>query len=201
MQGWEHIGSESPAGGNMSRVPYWVNDALSQMYAKDADVFRRACYEDRLIMLRGKTYQYAIGCGGQAGQYRSYYRRKRSTGKRNRATALVIREGKVLLVRDKGRRRLSLPGGAIPATKSGLDAMKRHLLRETGLKVRNADLMFTHESRVNRHHVFRIDAVGKVRLPSGDVAEYAWWDGNVETPVRNSVREILSGARIVFTRQ
>ena len=198
MKGWEHIGSESPAGGNMSRVSNWVTDALSKMYAKDMDVFRRSTYQNRPIMLKGKTYQYAIGCGGQAGQYRSYYRRKRSTGKRNRATALVIREGRLLLVRDKGRRRHSLPGGAIRGMESGLDAVKRHLERDTGLKVQNAYLMFTHDSRVNRHHVFRIDAVGKVRFLSGAVREYAWWDGNVETPVRNSVRDIVSGAKVVF---
>ncbi len=65
----------------MSRVPRWVKDALSKMYAKDMDVFRRAAYRNRLIVLKGKTFRYAIGCGGQAGQYRSYYRRKRSARK------------------------------------------------------------------------------------------------------------------------
>ncbi len=201
MSKWEHIGSESPAGGDLSRVPSWVEDALSQMYAKDMDVFRRACYEERPIMLKGKTYRYAIGCGGQAGQYRSYYRRKRRTSKRNRATALVVREGKVLLVRDKGRRRCALPGGAIEGMESGIDAVKRHLRRDTSLKAQDAYLLFNHDSRVNRHHVFRIDAVGNVRLLNEELSGYAWWDGNPALPVRKSVREIIFKAGIVFGQQ
>ena len=185
----------------MSRVPNWVEDALSQMYAKDMDVFRRACYEERPIMLKGKTYRYAIACGGQAGQYRQYYRRKRRTSKRNRATALVVRDGKVLLVKDKGRRRCALPGGAIEGMEPGIDAVKRHLQRETGLEAQNAYPLFNHDSRVNRHHVFRMDAVGKVRLLSGELSGYAWWDGNPKLPVRKSVREILDKTGIVFGQQ
>ena len=201
MKDWEHIGSESPAGGDMSRVPNWVKNALSKMYAKDHNIFRRACYENRPIMLKGKTFRYLIGCGGQAGQYRDYFRRKRPKAKRNRATALVIRDGKVLLVRDKGRRRYSLPGGAISGMESGLEAMKRHLQRETGLNVRNAYLMFTHDSKVNHHRVYRIEAVGQVGVLSEELSELAWWDGNVDTPVRKSVRAIVSGAKVVFGQE
>lgn len=81
MKDWEHIGTESPAGGDLSRVPSWVKAALSKMYAKDSGVFRMAAYRNRLIMLKGRIFRYAVGCGGQAGQYRSYYRRKRSARK------------------------------------------------------------------------------------------------------------------------
>ena len=200
LKDWEHIGSESPAGGDMSRVPSWVNDALSNMYAKDMDVFRRAAYKNRLITLKGKTFRYAIACGGQAGQYRSYYRRRRRMAKRNRATALVIRDGKVLLVRDKGRRRYSLPGGAISGTESGLEAVKRHLRRETGLNVRYAYLMFTHDSQVNHHRVYRIEASGQAGALSEELSKVAWWDGNVDTPVRKSVRQIVSGAKVILGR-
>ena len=171
------------------------------MYAKDMDVFRRACYENRPITLKGKTYRYKIVCGGQAGQYRNYLRRKRPIGKRNRATALVIRDGRVLLVKDKNSRRYSLPGGPIRDMESGLDAVKRHLQRETGLKVRDAYVMFNHDSRVNLHRVYRIDAIGKARVSSEELSKFAWWDGNADTPVRKSVREIVSGAKVVFGQE
>ena len=182
----------------MSHVPSWVMDSMKQMYEKDGSIFLRQPKKDSLSILKGKRYQYAITCNGQAGQWRDYYRRKRRTKKRIRATALVVRDGKVLLVRNKGMRRFSLPGGTIEKLEPGSDAAERHLEEETRLEPSSVYPMFNYESRANSHRVFRIDAKGKVRIHSNDISDYTWWDGSPELPIRNSVRDILSKAKIEF---
>ena len=190
---WELIGTESPAAAETSRVPKWVDDALSGMYKRDSGIFRKAQAEGRRIHLTGRNYRYAITCEGQAGQYRKFYRRKRV----DRAAALVVREERVLLVRSKGRRRYALPGGAIEEGESGRDALDRHLNEQANLKVRGLYLLFNYKSRTNRHRVFRVQAEGRVRIRSKLLDAYVWWDGNFELPVRDSAREIISRARIL----
>ena len=195
---WELISLSSPAGETMSHVPLWVIDTMNQMYEKDGSVFLRAAETGKPIYVKGKTYQYAITCNGQAGQWRDYYRRKRRTKKRNRATALVVRDGKVLLVRYKGRRRYSLPGGAIEEMDSGSDAAVVRLKEKTDLEAYSVYPMFNYESRANRHRVYSIDAKGRVRIRSKDLSENIWWDGSPELPIRGSVRIILSKAKLHF---
>ncbi len=194
---WELIGTESPVGAQTSDVPGWVTDALSRMYERHPGIFRTAEAEGRRIFLTGKNYRYAITCEGQAGQYRSIYRRKRV----DHATALVVRDERVLLVRNKGRRRYSLPGGAIEEEESGRDALVRHLKEQTNLKVRGSYLLFNYKSRANRHRVFRVEAVGNVRVRRKVLDSYAWWDVNSELPVRDSAREIIAGARLKSGRR
>ena len=164
------------------------------MYEGDPAIFRRAQAEVRRIHLTGMKYRYAITCEGQAGQYRSFYRRKRV----ERAAALVVREARVLLVRSKGRRRYSLPGGAIEEGESGGDALDRHLNEQANLKVRGSYLLFNYKGRTNRHRVFRVQAEGKLSIRSRLLDAHVWWDGKFELPVRNSAREIISRARVLL---
>ena len=191
---WELIGTESPVGAKTSDVPRWVIDAQSRMYERDPGIFRTAEAEGRRVVLTGRNYRYAITCKGQAGQYRNFYRRKRV----DRAAALAVREGKVLLVRNTGRRRYSLPGGAIEEGESGGDAIALHLNEQTNLKVRGSYLLFSYKSRANRHRVLRVEAVNSVRVRRKVLDSYAWWDVNSELPVRDSAREIISRARITL---
>ena len=167
------------------------------MYGRDPGIFRTAQAEGRRIVLTGKKYRYAITCEGQAGQYRSFYRRKRV----DHARALLVREGKVLLVRKRGRRRYSLPGGAIEEGESGGDTLARHLEEQANLRVRGSHLLFSYKSRVNRHRVFRVEAEGDVRVRSKVLDSYAWWDGNSGLPVRDSAREIIERARVTSGRR
>lgn len=190
---WELIGTESPVGGRTTDVPRWVTEALSRMYERDPSIFRRAENKGKPIRLTGRNYRYAITCEGQAGQHRKFYRRKRV----DRAAALVVREGRVLLIRNKGRRRYSLPGGAIEEGESGGDALDRHLNEQAGLKVRGSYLLFNYKSRANRHRVFRVQAEGRVRTRSKLLDAYVWWDGKFDFPVRDSAREIILRARVL----
>ena len=51
---------------------------------------------------------------------------------RRRATAVVTREGKVLLVRDKGKHHFSLPGGGVHHGEPSLIAVARNYTRRPG---------------------------------------------------------------------
>jgi len=52
---------------------------------------------------------------------------------RARGTAVVIRDGKVLLVRDRGRHRFSLPGGGIKGNEPAASAAGRELFAVRGI--------------------------------------------------------------------
>ncbi len=111
---------------------------------------------------------------------------------RQRATAVVIRNGHVLLVRDKGRRSYSLPGGGIKKREPSLSAAARELFEETRLRPRAAEYLFDHNGSFNRHRVYRVEAVGEVSLPrGGELTDHAWWDGHSDIRVQGHVDTIL----------
>lgn len=108
-----------------------------------------------------------------------------ATGRtRNRATAVVIRDGKVLLVNSGRRPEFMMPGGLIEPGESPESAAVRELFEETGLTARRTEFLFvvetsSHRHRVsNRHHVFLIEADGEVDIQSsdGEIASWLWWD-------------------------
>ena len=57
---------------------------------------------------------------------------------RYRATALIIRDNKVLLVRDIGRKAYSMPGGGFKPKESTIQAGTREVIEELRLKVISA---------------------------------------------------------------
>ena len=67
---------------------------------------------------------------------------KKSREKRNRATALVVNDGKLLLVRERGAKRWSLPGGGMKKGEEPAVAACRELDEETRLTVLDATLLF-----------------------------------------------------------
>ena len=114
--------------------------------------------------------------------------------RRHRATALVIQNGKYLLVRDKGKKEFSLPGGGIEKGEAVLTAACRELGEELGLKAyqaeRRSDLDF--EGGVTEHKVVRVHAGGKPRRNDGELAAYQWWNGKDQLPLFNHVTAIIS---------
>ena len=57
---------------------------------------------------------------------------------------LVMRDGKCLVVRDRGRKNYSLPGGAIERGEPALAAAAREVYEETRLEPEAARLLFRH---------------------------------------------------------
>ena len=116
---------------------------------------------------------------------------------RQRATAIVVREGRILVVRDKFRPAFMLPGGGIDEGELPEVAVARELEEETTLTATDIKYLFTHDGKYNHHHVFSVEADGEVDISHDPlVVEFAWWDGGRDVPVHPHVTEILSKARL-----
>lgn len=104
---------------------------------------------------------------------------------RQRATAIVIKGGKVLLVRDKGHSKFSLPGGAIEHGEPTISAVARELSEELGLnlvkvtRIRHCDF----RGSLSEHKVCLVEVVGEPHLRGHELAEFIWWDMNDKTPI------------------
>ena len=120
---------------------------------------------------------------------------KRAREKRNRATALVFRDGRLLLVRERGAKRWSLPGGGMKRWEAPVTAAIRELDEETKLTVVSSAYLFHYESPSQRHHVCRLEAEGKVALLKEEIGDYRWWDGKSQLSIISSATEILEQAK------
>jgi 8-oxo-dGTP pyrophosphatase MutT (NUDIX family) len=115
--------------------------------------------------------------------------------KRLRATAVLVRGGKVLLVRDSGKHHFSLPGGGIEKSEPAINAAVREIWEELGLvavkveRIRECD----HVGSVNDHHVCLIQADGNPRLRGHELDAFHWWDMKESIPVLSHVKAILAG--------
>lgn len=112
---------------------------------------------------------------------------------RNRATAVVIRDGKVLLVNSGRRPEFMMPGGLIEPGESPESAAVRELFEETGLTAGRTEFLFVVETPVNRHHVFLIEADGEVDVQSsdGEINRWLWWDREEDVHMFRHVGAIL----------
>lgn len=114
--------------------------------------------------------------------------------KRQRATALVVKDGRYLLVRDKGHDRYSLPGGAMEQGEAALTAACRELTEELGMKAYKAERLFdyTNEGSFNDHKVVLVFAGGKPRINDRELESFRWWDGRERLPLYPHVTSIVS---------
>ena len=110
---------------------------------------------------------------------------------RHRATVIVRRDGRVLVVRDRGRPTYALPGGGIEKGELPIVAAARELYEETGLEASAIRFLFVFEGKYNNHHLYEVEADGGVAV-RGEVDEYTWWDMRDSTPVYPHVRGILA---------
>jgi len=118
------------------------------------------------------------------------------SGPRQRATAIVIRNEKILLVRDRTRTSFSLPGGGIESGELAISVVARELCEETTLVATNISYLFQHGGKANNHHVFRIQADGDAdESIDADVEEFIWWDRASELSVYPHVVNILDQFR------
>jgi 8-oxo-dGTP pyrophosphatase MutT (NUDIX family) len=113
---------------------------------------------------------------------------------RERATALVIRDNKVLLVRDKGHKEFSLPGGGIRHDEPTVSAVAREIKEELGLTASSVKrihaLDFT--GSLSRHKVCLVEATGEPHIRE-ELDKYIWCDINqpFSVPVYGHVLKIV----------
>ena len=114
-------------------------------------------------------------------------------GMRDRATAVVRRRGRLLLVRDRGFRQFSLPGGGLRHGETAEEAVVRELREETGLETLSlTPLPWCRTSDTyNTYPVFDIEAEGTLRLDPAELADARWWDGLEPVPLFNYVTRVL----------
>ncbi len=113
--------------------------------------------------------------------------------KRQRATALVVKDGRYLVVRDKGHDRYSLPGGAMERGEAALTAACRELTEELGMKAYRAERLFdyTNEGSFNDHKVVLVFAGGEPRINDHELESFRWWDGKERLPLYPHVTTIV----------
>ncbi len=115
---------------------------------------------------------------------------------RQRGTAVVIRHNKVLLVRDKGARSFSLPGGELKKGEPTVSAAARELYEELGLKAitvtRRRDCDF--KGSLSQHKVCLVEASGDPYLKGHELDKFIWWDRKEAIPVYAHVKKILEQA-------
>ena len=119
---------------------------------------------------------------------------KKARKKRNRATALVLREGRLLLVRERGAKHWSLPGGGMKKGEDPVTAATRELHEETRLVATSAAYLFHYESHSQHHHVCLLEADGKIELLREEIGDYRWWDGETQLAIIASAVEIIGRA-------
>ena len=116
---------------------------------------------------------------------------------RKRGVAVVIRHGRVLLVKDKGKLKFSLPGGGVHERERSFQAAARELHEETGLKARKVTYIGSFRGAVSHHKAFLVETEGEVHLKNhhekggGELASYLWWDMLSPLPVYQHVLVIL----------
>ena len=105
---------------------------------------------------------------------------------RKRVTAVVIRNSKVLLVRDKGLASFSLPGGAIKNGEPVKSAAARELYEELKLNSIKVTRLpgCDFKGSVNDHKVCLVQAEGEPQLRQ-ELAEFIWWD--IKKPITIAV--------------
>jgi len=114
-------------------------------------------------------------------------------GLRDRATAVVRRDDRLLIVRDRGFRHYSLPGGGVNRGESPEDAVVRELDEETGLRALSVSpLLRCKTSDVfNTYLVYLVEATGDIHMNRLELGDALWWDGQTRLPFFGYVRHVL----------
>lgn len=107
-----------------------------------------------------------------------------------KAVAVLVRDRKVLLVRDKGWSAFSLPSVTLRRGEPSVAVVARKLFEETGLEVTKVEYICAFAGEGHDYRVFRTEAEGAVR-PARPVEHLTWWDGADAEHVSPSTTAIL----------
>jgi 8-oxo-dGTP pyrophosphatase MutT (NUDIX family) len=113
---------------------------------------------------------------------------------RERGTAVVLWHGRVLLVRDKGKHRFSLPGGGVKKGEPTVSAAARELYEELGLRPTSIERLRECDFRgkASKHKVCLVTEFdGHPHIQGHELSEFTWWNMKDNVPVFAHVRFIL----------
>lgn len=116
---------------------------------------------------------------------------------RPRATVIVRSDRGVLLVRDRGKIRYSLPGGKVERNEVPLAAAIRELHEELRMQASKAERLphCDHETSFSRHIVCAVESGDLPRLASKELDDCRWWDGEEDIPRYPHVDAIMKNWR------
>lgn len=115
---------------------------------------------------------------------------------RERVAALIIKDKKILLVKDKFASHIYPPGGSIKKYEDHEQALRRELLEELNVELTGKEL-YTDFNLINKvYNVSQIDYYYIVSIsgnptPSSEVCDFGWYgldeilSGNMEIPPAN----------------
>ncbi|MBU2647764.1 NUDIX domain-containing protein [bacterium] len=114
--------------------------------------------------------------------------------KRIRGTGIVVRNGKILLVRDRKKTRFSLPGGKANRNEPALAAAIRELYEECHMTAVSAERLpeCDYTGSLSSHKVCMLQSPDEPELGSRELSEYRWWDMAADIPRYPHVDFIIS---------
>ena len=119
--------------------------------------------------------------------------------KHRRATALVVRDSRVLLALHRGQTHYPLPGGHIDGRETSLEAAVREVREETQLRAYSAQRL-THcdiEGSRSKHFVSEVKVGNeKVRLQGKEIRKHLWWNGKSKIPANGHVHSITKSSGV-----
>jgi len=113
---------------------------------------------------------------------------------RQRAVAVVIRHHEVLLVRDNGKHRFSLPGGGINHGETTEAAAARELYEELGMEATSVTRLRSCDFKgaVSNHKVCFVEAIGHPHRRTHEIDKHIWWNMKSDLPIHAHVKYILT---------
>ena len=117
-------------------------------------------------------------------------------GRYNRITVLVFDpDGHILLVKHKGQKSWSLPGGHWEAPESPARRAVIEVAEETGLHIATVRRGGYYKGGVAIHQIFIAHATGRPKPDRREVEDAVWWDGR-GLPVQSHVNAVIAVARM-----
>ena len=116
---------------------------------------------------------------------------------RKRATVIVVKGGKALLIKGRGQHRWSFPGGRIERGEAAAAAAARELYEEVGLRAGRVTRLHDGDYRtsLNQHKAFLVETDDEPNVLERGIDTFIWWYMKTPVPVFEHVTAILGAYR------